>query len=121
MEIRHSNRPSEQPTLKQKVAKYIPLILVDLASFRLGLGTQNGKKTKIDVQPRGVSRNPGRGVLTRMLSMNGVWSCMQLVGRSSRRLGSAQLYRAYCMINFSSAGASELHLFFDSTSIILYY
>ena len=27
---------------------------------------------------RGVSRNPGRGVLTRMLSMSGVWSCMQL-------------------------------------------
>ena len=24
---------------------------------------------------RGFSRNPGRGVLTRMLSMNGVWSC----------------------------------------------
>ena len=45
---------------------------------------------------RGVSRNPGRGVLTCMLSMNGVWSCMQLVGRSSRRLGSVQLYRAYC-------------------------
>ena len=44
------------------------------------------KKKKIQVA--------GRGVLTRMLSMNGVWSCMQLVGRSSRRLGSAQLYRA---------------------------
>ena len=66
---------------------------------------------------RGVSRNPGRGVLTRMLSMNGVWSCMQLVGRSLRRLGSAQLYRVDCMINFSSADASELHLFFDRAQV----
>ena len=68
---------------------------------------------------RGLSRNPGRGVLTRMLSMNGVWSCMQLVGWSSRRLGSAQPYRVYCMINFSSADASELHLFFDRANLII--
>ena len=66
---------------------------------------------------RGVSRNPGRGVLTRMLSMNGVWSCMQLVRRSSRRLGSAQLYRVDCIINFSRADASELHCFFDRAQV----
>ena len=69
-----------------------PEVAITKDSVWIALVTQS---TKYD-HFRGVSRNPGRGVLTRMLSMNGVWSCMQLVGRSSRRLGSAQLYRAYC-------------------------
>ena len=76
------------------------------------------RDTQVNPVARGISRSPGRGVLTRMLSMNGVWSCMQLVGRNSRRLGSANyIGPTVLVIDFSSADASELHLFFDKSQV----
>ena len=61
---------------------------------------------------RGISRNPNRGVLTCMLSMNGCglasWAEFAKVGLRPTIQGL--LYH----INFS---ASELHLFFDRAQV----
>ena len=59
------------------VAKDTPTAVNMRASLTIYTGvthTNTHTHTHAHTHIRGVSRNPGRGVLTRMLSMNGVWS-----------------------------------------------